>query len=430
MNKINSKSFFNAFKKYFLIVLTILVLIGIGIFFYYRSTVFSREILKLEILGTDLAKVGEEIEYTIKYKNNGNFALEKAKITFELPENSLTEDGKIRFTQDLKDVYPGNEDFVKFKGRILGKEGDLKVAKATITYIPRNLSARYESTTNFITKIDTIPFTLTYDIPSKIEKGKEITYFINYFSNIEYPLENLSIKVDSIKGFNINNSEPVSLDKIEWKLKTLTKGQGGRIKIIGSATSEADNNIIFKSHLGMWKNGTFIIIKDVETNIEATQSAKLDLLQSVFHAIQSGIENSGPIPPKVGEPTTYSVKWLVKNYFKNIKNLKIKAVLPQNVSLQDNVFPEDQAPNFSFDSVSREVVWLAGNLPPDSSIEFTFQIVLIPVEQNKGALVNLINQATVYGEDESNGTIIQGIAPTVNTSLPDDLPNSGGGIVQ
>ncbi len=416
-------------NKKTIFILFILVAIGFTVFWNYRETIFSKEILKLEILGQDNAKMGDEIEYTVKYKNNGNFVLENPKIIFELPDNSLTEDGKIRFTQNLKDIYPGNEDFVKFKGRLFGKEGDLKVARTIISYTPRNLSARYESDTTFTTKIDSVSITLTYDMPSKIEKGKEVSYSINYFSNIDYPLENLSVKIDSVKGFNFKSSNPISLDNLEWKLNILNKGQGGRIKIIGTVTADAESHLNFTSKIGMWQNGVFVIIKEANQDVETIQVAKLELLQKVYYSTQNGIENSGPIPPKVGEPTTYSVKWQVKNYFKDIKNLKVKTVLPQNVSLQDSMFPENQASNFSFDSGSREIVWLAGDLSPDSSIELIFQIAIIPDLSQKGRLADLIGQATVFGEDQSNGTTIQNNAQTVNTTLPDDSANSGGGIV-
>ena len=59
-------------KTIIFILLIILVVIGFIGFFYYRETIFSKEILKLEILSNDNAKMGDEIEYTVKYKNNGN----------------------------------------------------------------------------------------------------------------------------------------------------------------------------------------------------------------------------------------------------------------------------------------------------------------------------------------------------------------------
>jgi len=547
-------------KKIIFISFVIIIVLGFIGFWYYRETIFSKEILKLEILSHDNVKIGDEIEYTVKYKNNGNFVLENPKLIFELPDNSLTEDSKIRFTQSIKDIYPGDEEFVKFKGRLLGKEGDLKVARAWLSYVPHNLSARYESKTTFTTKIDSIPITLTYDLLSKIEKGKEINYAINYFSNIDYPLENLSIKINSVKGFNFKSADPASLDNFEWKLNTLNKGQGGRVKIKGTILADLGSRLNFSAHLGMWQDGNFITIKEIDQNVEVIQpllfisqqingssnyiaspgetlnyeislrnigstsfdnlflisrlsgsafdfstlksqegqtksndnlivfdsrgisalqhllpqqeavlyfsvklkdnwatseleinntviknkvnvldiseefdtkvNTKLEFSQKAYYSNFDGIENSGPIPPEVNKTTTYTINWQVKNYLNNVKNVKIKALLPEGVSLSDNMVPENQAYNFSLDSLSREIVWLAGDLVSGSQISLSFQIALTPSLSQKGMLAGIINQATIFAEDQSTGAVIQSIIPSLDTSLPDNQSNSGKGVVQ
>lgn len=542
-------------RKIILFSLFVAVAIAVLVFFYWREAMFSKEILKLEILSSDSAKVGEEIEYTVKYKNNGNFVLENPKLVFELPLHSLTEDGKTRLTKDLKDIYPGGEEFLKFKARLLGKEGDLKAAKASLSYTPHNLSARYESETTFTTKIDSVPITLTYDLPLKVEKGKEFNYSINYFSNVDYPLEDLSIKIDETRGFNIDKAEPLSLDNVEWKLKTLNKSEGGKIKIKGNILSDAPEHLNFSVHLGMWQSGNFIVVKEINQDVQLIQpllfisqeingagnyvaslgetlqyriflrnigstsfdnlfvlsrlegdifdlstlessegqarpndnlivfdskqisdlqriapqqevsvsfkvklksqadknsvviknkvnvldisqefetkvSSKLELAQKAYHSNFDSIENSGPVPPEVGKTTTYAIHWQIKNYLNDVKNVKVKASLPDNITIGDVLVPEDQASRFSFDSVSREILWLAPDIASSSQISLSFQVALTPSASQQGRTPNLINQAIITAEDQFTGAISQSVAPAVNTTLPDDQANSGGGIVQ
>ena len=258
-------------KKILFIILAVIVAAGFLGFWYYRDQIFSKEILKLEILGPETAAAGEEITYTVKYKNNGNFVLESPKLMFELPDSSLTEDSKQRLTQELKDIYPGNEEVVQFSARLLGKENDLKLVHAWLSYTPKNLSARYESTTTFTTKLTVVPVTLTFDMPSRIEQGKEITYEVNYFSNIDYPLENLSVKIDPVNGFNFESAEPASLDDTEWKLDTLSKSQGGRITVKGLVTGDTGNRLNFMARLGMWQDGVFVVMKEASQEIEVIQ---------------------------------------------------------------------------------------------------------------------------------------------------------------
>ncbi len=551
-------------KVIIFIALVVVIIAGFFGFWYYRDTIFSKEILKLEILGSDTAKVGDEIEYTVKYKNNGNFVLENPKLTFELPDNSLTEDGKTRLTQDLKDIYPGDEDFVQFKARLLGKEGDLKVAHAWLSYIPKNLSVRYESDTTFTTKIDNSPITLGFDLPSKVEKGKEITYSINYFSNIDYPLENLSVKVDSVSGFTFESADPTSLDNVEWKLNTLNKAQGGRINIKGLISADTGSHLTFSAHLGVWQDGTFVVVKEVTQDVEVIEpllfisqqinssanyvaspgenlhyeiffrnigsspfdnlfimsrldasafdlstlksdegqvrpndnliiwdskqiselqhldsqqevkvtfdvklkdnwvpsdseknnillknkvnvsdisqefdtkvNSNLTLNQKAYYSTQGGIQNSGPIPPQVNNATTYTITWQVNNSFNNVKNVKVRAVLPQGVALTSKISPDNQVPNFSLDSASREIVWSVGDLLASAGTtnfwsSVSFQISLTPNSFMQGKLAGLIGSATISGEDQFTGKVISNTVPAIDTSLPDDQNSSGGGIV-
>ncbi len=551
-------------KKAIFLILLIVVMVGFFAYIIYMGSMFSKEFLKLEILGPDKAKTGGEIEYIVKYKNNGNFVLEQPKLIFEMPENSLTEDGKTRITQNLKDIYPGDEELVKFKTRLLGKDNDLKTAKASLTYVPKNITAPYESDTSFTTKIETTPITLDFDLPSKLEKGKEAQYSINYFSNIDYPLENLSIKVDSVPGFDFVSSTPSSLDSSEWKLQTLNKAQGGRITIKGKMNADTNQTLTFSAKLGMRINGNFIVIKEATADVQSIQPllfisqqvngssdyvaspgetlhyrvffrnigsspfdnlfiiARLDgsaldtstiqaeggqvqlndnmivwdskqvsqlrrldvqqesevdfnvkvksnwvpanqdgndtlitnevnisqITQKFTIKVNSGlvisqrayykdpgISNSGPIPPKAGKATTYTITWDIKNYFSDTKNVKVKAVLPQNISLTGQILPQDQLSSFSFDSASREIVWSAGDILAGTGVNgdpvsLSFQVSLTPSALQKGTTAPLIGEVNISGENQFTGTVITAKDSGVNTSLPDDFANSGGGIVQ
>jgi len=537
-------------KTLFLVLFLIIIFIFVG-FWIYRGGAFSKEILRLEILGPETANVGEEIEYTIKYKNNGNFVLESPKLTFEMPDSSLTEDGKTRIVKELQDIYPGHEDFVKIKTRLLGKEEDLKIAKAYLSYTPKNLTARYESNTTFTTKIGIVPITLDFDLSSKVEKGKDFQYSLNYFSNIDYPLENLSIKIAEVNGFTVESSNPSSLDNLEWKIKDLNKAEGGRITIKGKIDADINQNLIFNASLGMWQNNNFVVIKEATANVETIQSMlyisqqingsanyvaspgeklnykiffrnigssasenlfmivsldgpALDMttVESEYGQVQqsgnmivwdwkqtpqlkkinvqeevslefsvkvkndwmpeSSNENdliiynqvnisqitqkfnikvnsgliisqtaSGEATPTIGESNFYNIAWNIQNYSSDAKNVKVKAILPNEVKLTGEIMPSNESSNFSFDSVSREIVWsvgdiLAGTGVTGDPITLSFQISLNPTASQKGFVAPLIEKVTVSGENQFTNTTISSTASAIDTSLG----NTTSGIVK
>jgi uncharacterized repeat protein (TIGR01451 family) len=530
----------------FLILFLILVLGFVG-FWVYREGAFSKQILKLEILGPDSANLGQEVEYTIKYKNNGNFVLESPKLTVDLPDNSLTDDGKARVTKELGDIYPGGEDFIKVKARLVGKQDDLKVLKAYLSYKPKNLSVRYESDTTFTTKIADTPITLDFDVSTKAEKGKELQYSLNYFSNVDYQLEGLSIKIAPVAGFEIKSASPSSIDNQEWKLAALKKAEGGRISITGKISSDASDSLTLLAQLGMWKNGNFIVIKEATAQVQTTQSM-LYISQQVngssdyvaspgetlhyqifFRNIGSSpFENlyiiatmngdaldisslksgSGQVQPNgnmivwdwkevpqlrrvevqdeasvdfyvkvkdnfapadsnpekmmiadqvnisqitknfsikvssglmisqtadpddannadflaAGRQTLYTIAWSISNCSSDMKNVKVKATLPPNVSLTGRILPTTETSNFSFDSVSREIVWSAGDISAGTGVSgdpvaLYFQVALTPAASQKGAVAPLIGSASVSGENQFTNSVANSSISGVNSGV-------------
>jgi hypothetical protein len=538
-------------KRKFIIFLIILAAgVGLAGFLNWKSNVYSKEILKLEILGPSEATLAEEIEYLVKYKNNGNTRLEEPRLIFEYPEYSIVEGDVLRIEKSLDDIYPGEEKTISFKAKLLGKEGEVRLAKATLSYRPKNLKARYESATTFTTTIKSVPLTFEFDLPSKIESGKDFRFRINYFSNLNELLTDLRIQVDYPSGFEFIESSPKSLEKNEWVIPILNKSQGGRIEVSGHLSGEIGEARIFRARLGIWREGEFISLKETEKGVEIikpsiylrqeingnpkyvalpgdwlhyeiyfknigdddlnnlfmicklegeafdfqtlksdlgnfepgdnsvifdwrrvsklqylapTEEGKADFwiklkddlgnvknpvlrnkvfisqvkeefvtrISSKLELVQKGyfqdevFGNSGPIPPKVGEKTTYTIIWQVKNYYSDVKEVKVKATLPAQVNLTGKIFPEEWASKFSFDSESREIVWSVGDLERGKGVltpppNIAFQIEFTPDETQRGQTPEIIGQAKIEGLDSWTEMTLQSTASAINTNLPDD----------
>jgi hypothetical protein len=540
------------------IFIFLFILLLIFFVWVWQKNIFSKEILKMEILGPEEIILGQEVEYIVKYKNNGNFRLEEPELIFEPPENSL-KDGKIFERQILgkeqlgEAIYPGEEKIVSFKFQVLGKEGDKKIAHAILSYRPKNLRAKYQSLTTFTTIIKSVPLSFDFDLPSKIESGKEIKFRLNYFSNLDFPLLSLRVTIEYPLGFEFIESQPPSLEKTEWKLPPLNKSEGGRIEISGRINGEIGEQKIIKAKIGIWQENNFIVLKEISKGIEIIKPTlwvfqqingnpkyipnpgdllhyeiffknigketlsslslittlmgdvfdlqtikapegeftpgdnsivwdwrKLSTLQflepgqegkvefwvnlkkdweipslegnikiknrvflgqlteefeykvnSKLEIIQKGFfqdevfGNSGPIPPRVGETTTYTIIWQVKNYYNNVKNVKVKAILPQNVKLTGKIFPEKEIEKFTFDSQSREIVWNVGDLRVASGVlnpplNIAFQVALTPTFEQRGKLVEIIKEVKLTAEDEWTGATIEIATSPLDTSLPDD----------
>ncbi|MFH1036645.1 MAG: hypothetical protein V1756_01060 [Patescibacteria group bacterium] len=537
--------------KIYPILIILLVAVGAVFFWYWQRNIYSKDIIKLEILGPASADFAKEFEYTVKYKNNGNVRLEEAKLIFEYPKNAIVDNGAVWQEIPLEDIYPGEEKTVTFKARLIGQEGETETAKASLSYRPKNLKARYESDTSFTTQVKSLPLTFEFDLPSKIESSKDFKFRLNYFSNIDYPLLNLRITAEYPVGFEFISSNPNSLEKIEWELPPLNKAEGGRIEITGRIQGEVGEQKMFSAKLGIWKDGEFILLKEIARGVEIIKPAlritqqingnadyvanpgdqlhyeiffrnlgesalsnltlvdtlvgdifdlqtlqaptgkftmgdnsiiwdwrtfsslqflgpgeegKIDFwvklkadfevpsangnltvrndvnlgqvgeefttkVNSKLEIVQKGFfqdeifGNSGPIPPRAGQTTTYTISWQAKNYYNEVKNVKVKTILPQNVQLTGKIFPEDS--RMTFDSQSREIVWEAGDLRVGQGVlnlapNVSFQVSFLPASSQIGQAPDIIGQSKISGEDSWTNETVEGVSSGINTTLPDD----------
>ncbi|MCD6528434.1 hypothetical protein J7K44_02245 [bacterium] len=293
-------------RKFLLFIILITIFLGILGFYYYHRNLYSREVLKLEILGPEKVKAGEEIEYIVKYKNNGKIRLEDPYLIFEYPPHSLPVDHKSqRITKELSDIYPGEEKSFHFKARLFGKEGEVKKAKASLSYRPKNLKAYYESATTFVTQIETVPLTFEFNLFSRVESGRELKFYLNYFSQIDYPLSDLEVKIEYPSGFQYIESRPSALENNSWEINSLNKNDGGRIEIKGILTGKVGEQKVFKATLGMWQEGEFVVLKEISKGVEIIEP-------SLY--IYEQINNSPQYVASLGDLLHYQI------FFKNIGN--------------------------------------------------------------------------------------------------------------
>jgi hypothetical protein len=319
------------------------ILVVIGVWMWQKNS-YSKDILKLEILGPSEVELAQEVTYTVKYKNNGEIKLEEAKLAFEAPEYSILDNSSTTKKEIiLDDIYPGQEKTFSFKARLLGKEGDVKEAKAWLSYRPKNLKARYESETSHSAQLKLVPLTLEFDLPSRIDSGKEMSFKLNYFSNVNYPLGNLGVKVEYPTDFEFKASKPKTLEKTEWNIGLLNRAEGGRIEVSGTLGGTVGEQKQFKTQLGTWQNGVFVVLKEAIRGVQiVTPSLYISQL----------VNGNAQYTANAGDSLHYEI------FFKNIANDAFNELFLV-VKLDGEMFDFStlKAPQGSFESGDNSIVF-------------------------------------------------------------------------
>jgi hypothetical protein len=135
------------------------------------------------------------------------------------------------------------------------------------------------------------------------------------------------------------------------------------------------------------------------------------------------IVNSGPLPPKVGEKTTYTIVWSVSNSSNNADSVVLAAALPAYVSWEGVTVPTSE--DVTFDATSGKLTWNIGKLPAGTGIirparEVAFRIGLIPSLDQVGNAPTLLSDMALVGKDLFTGAELKDAKGPLTTQLYSD----------
>lgn len=338
-------------KKRNIIILVIIAILAIVGFSLYRMA-YSKEVLKLEILGPNKADVGENIVYTVKFKNNGSVRLESPELFFTYPDGAITDDGQKVVHMDsvaLKgDIYPGEERSFPFSARLLGKSNEIKIAEARMSFEPSGIRTQNEVTTTFTTMLGNVPINLTIQMPDQVANGKTFTVSTTYSSNVSYPLNDLMVKMQLPSGFTIINQKPKGVDN-EWSISVLNELDSGNIQLMGSLAGQDQDNKIFKAQLGIWQNGNFVILKEAVRSVEI-------IAPSIY--VSQKINNSETYVASPGDQLHYEISFINMGQ-EAIQNM----VLISRLNSKDIDLNSIRVPNGNYQQGDNSIIWESAQIP-------------------------------------------------------------------
>lgn len=154
-------------------------------------------------------------------------------------------------------------------------------------------------------------------------------------------------------------------------------------------------------------------------------------LKTAGYYFDATLQNSGPLPPKVDQQTTYAVHWQLTNYSNDVDGVTVKAVLPEGVSWLNKKAGAGAA-NLEYNDRTSELTWDVGKLAAGTGVltdayEAIFQVGLTPSINKVNMVVPILGESTLTGKDAFTGNDVLTTAPALKTDLPDD---SGVGIMK
>jgi hypothetical protein len=283
-----------------------------------------------------------------------------------------------------------------------------------------------------------------------VDSKGEIRADIEWVNNLDTKVNDLKIQakisgnavnrktITSDTGFYSSLNDTVTWDKnSESELSLVESGDSGSVSFSFSPISSLSSNLLTDPSI------------NIEVSISAKQpiegNALKELKNSEIKVVKlitdvglaakalyySGpFENTGPIPPKAEQETTYTVVWTTSNTTNNISKASVRSTLPPWVKFVGTISPSNE--DLSYNATTKEILWNIGKISKGTGIttvarEVAFQISFLPSNSQIGDQAVLINDAVLTGFDDFANLSIRVNKNSLNTRLANDplFPEGG-----
>lgn len=151
--------------------------------------------------------------------------------------------------------------------------------------------------------------------------------------------------------------------------------------------------------------------------------------QSRYYTPDGAPVGVGPLPPKVGEMTTYELVWTIGNALHALEDVRISATLPASAEWGGTTATDMGV--LTYDQASRTISWNITDLPVlSSAATATFTVQVTPEDDDIGEFVKLLSGSAFRSTDSVTNSSIQLTAGTLSTECEGDTGVEGKGYVE
>ena len=360
---------------------------------------------------------------------------------------------------EFKDIMPGENYGVEFEGKIQGSQDEEKQFKLLFGKLEGGVvfTPQYETSKALI--MASAPLELAQNINGKenqysANSGEVLNFSIHYKNKSGVDIEDASLavqlggdifdfgKVDGKTGYFNNNAKTITWNKnFQPNFALIKDGAEGEVSFSAPVRdgivplNVKDTNKSVKIIAVMESPKAPLSLGGLSLRAESQIEVKLKSVlgvKSKGYYYEGPFSNSGPVPPRVGEKTTYTIIWHISNTTNDASGVQVVAALPSYVNFENKIYP--MSANLDYDSAIRTITWDqgslragAGSILPEETV--AFQISVSPEEHKRGRVIEIIGGAKIIGTDTFTGELLEAISAEIDTSLPDDV-GVGDGVVQ
>ena len=302
----------------------------LGYMVFSPSDATTTESLSFEITGEQNISSGDEITYTLEYRNADKVTLHNVEVIMRYPEGfsfvSAEPPSETTFntTWKIGDLAENASGTIEIRGKLIGEVGSVKILNATASFQPENFSSTFKQSTSFSSHVTNSILSIALSGPEKVLPERKTSYTIRYRNTADQDLEQVRILVAYPENFIFEQAEPAPFSREDdarnlnnqWNIERLGPQQEGEIVITGGYLSGGDTREAeFGTQIGFVDQENQFEIQQQQSVKTTVVNANLDL-----RLVINGTPEDQPV--NFGQLLTYTIAY---------KNLGVEEL--QNVQI-------------------------------------------------------------------------------------------------
>lgn len=429
---------------------------------YRYSTAVESSAVIVELAAPQQAGDGQFVDYVVDYRNESAEAIENLELAIDYPTGFAYRESKPLPTRgenrwSIRSLAPGESGTVTVRGIITGAQGDVKRVLARVGVLQGDDTLMTYAEIERQTHVMASPLVIAQEIShsgdsNSVAPGQGLSYRLVFENAGDIGLRDLIVTVDldpryfDVSKINLNGrgAYNVAKQQVVFRaadhevLSLLEPGRGGEIAF--SVPVRSDLATYGKSNMEI-ESIAKIDSPDVPTPIGVNKiiaSNRVDFKVRTIPNIElsgyhfDGNGNTGPVPPVVGQETTYTLNLRTSSTMNAITDGRVVLSVPGQVRYLKTQ-SLDQG-SVIYNDRTGEIFWNIGTIPPGAgrTISLAIQIGLTPDPAQVGEEARLTNTVIFTGKDAWTDEELRLELSEKTTNLSEDvqLINAQGNKVQ
>ncbi len=431
------------------------------------EVLLSSSPLSLAVTGFKEVTAGQEFELQVTLTSNSSNVMKNLLLRTEYPfgytltSTDIKAEGN-RSIWKVGDIPPHGKKTLKFKGRLEGQDGEARVFRFSAG--AQSASSAVVIGTEYIATTKEISIQKPFISTGITFEGENATGEYNgvfntpvrtslaWFNNLPTAVIDgeLSVKLSG-NAFDKNSVSPgegyyksaensISWNKITTeKLTSIGAGENGSVtfgftprNFTTPSRRVTNPTVTVELEVSGKRLSENNVPETVRTSARRTIKISSDLALGSQITRAGAFENTGPIPPKAEQPTTYTVTWTVDNTVNTVSGAEIVSQLPAYMKWTGKISPTTE--DITFNNNNNQIVWKVGNVNTftagtTGTRKVSFQVSFTPSVAQVGQVPVLVQPSTLVGYDDFTGAKFTLQAQALTTKFNDQNFMSGQEVV-